>query len=80
MEEKIERLEERIKKLERKEKRRQTFAAIKIIIVILVVGIVVTYGIHLYKEFEKTIAPYKEITEKIEGNDLGNLIKDYVSK
>lgn len=64
MEDKILELEERISKLEKKERRRKTFSVIKLIFILLVIGALVYGGYKLYNKIEETIKPYKEIVDK----------------
>lgn len=77
MEDRILELEERIEKLERKEKRRKIFTFIKLILIIIIVSGLIYGGYKLYTTIEETIKPYKEIidTYKEADNKIKN-IKD----
>ena len=74
MEDRILELEERIEKLERKEKRRKIFTFIKLILIIIIVSGLIYGGYKLYTTIEETIKPYKEIVDTY--NEADNKIKN----
>lgn len=77
MEERLNELEKRISKLEKIEKRRKTFALVKFIIVIALIGVVAYGGYVLYQKVEETIKPYKKIVEQYnKADEKINSIKD----
>ena len=77
MEERLNNLEERIKKLEKKERRRTILSGIKDVIVIILVAAIAYGGYFLYNKIMEVYGPYKEIVDTYnETNNKINSIKD----
>lgn len=78
MEERLNELEERIKKLERKEKRRTILSGIKVVLVIVLFAALACGGYYLYQKIMEVYEPYKEIVEKYNETDKTiKSIKDF---
>lgn len=75
MEDKIKELEERIEKLERKEKNRKILSAIKVLLFIIIIGILIYFGIRLYNRVLELIEPYKNITDTYNLNSIKDLFR-----
>lgn len=69
MEDRINELEERIEKLERKERRRTILSIIKLGLYLIATGLLIYGGYRLYTKVQETIKPYKEIIDKADGID-----------
>ena len=69
MEERLNDLEERIEKLERKERRRTILSIIKLGLYLIATGLLIYGGYRLYTKIQDTIKPYKEIIDKTENVD-----------
>ena len=77
MEERLNDLEERIKKLEKKERKRTILSGIKTLIIIILVGALAYGGYFLYQKIMEVYEPYKEIVEKYSKTEKSiNKIKD----
>lgn len=77
MEERLNDLEERIKKLEKKERKRTILSGIKTLIIIILVGALAYGGYFLYQKIMEVYKPYKEIIEKYNKTEKSiNKIKD----
>ncbi len=76
LEKKIEELEDRIEKLEEKERRRTIMSIIKIVIVVVLYAAIIIAGIKVYQEFTEKIRPITEVQEKAEGLGLDSIF-DY---
>jgi hypothetical protein len=80
MEERIRLLEERIAKLEKKERRRTIISTIKTVITIIVLAVIVTFGIYAYKKVKETIGPLEKIAEKYNNSNFLGDIESYLEK
>lgn len=77
MEERLNELEKRISKLEKINKRRKTFAIVKLIIVLILIAGLAYGGYRLYQKVDETIKPYKKIVEQYnKADEKINSIKD----
>ena len=73
LEERLIKIENRIKKLEEKEKRRQIFTIMKTVISILLFLIVIASLIYLYNDITDIISPYQKGAEK-----YSSIIEEYL--
>ena len=78
VEERLENIETRLKKLEEKERRRQIAGIVKAIITIALIVLVVVAGLYLYKEFTEKLEPIMEFTQPTdEYFNWKNIIENY---
>lgn len=74
LEEKIEELEKRIKKLEQKEKRRQILALIKTTIFLIVIGFFVYFVFTIYQRLKPIISTYESAKEKYDSSSWSEVV------
>ncbi len=80
LEERMNHLEERLIKLEKKEKRRETIAIIKTVLTIIILISMIIIGLFAYKRIKDTIEPITKITDTYnEGTDWLQDIEDYIT-
>ncbi len=67
IEERLDDIERRLRKLEAIEKRRQILGIIKLVLTLLLLAALVLGAIYAYNFFKDNIEPYRDIIEKYNG-------------
>ncbi len=74
LEEKIEELEKRIKKLEQTDKRRQILALIKTTIFLIVIGFFIYFVFTIYQRLKPIISTYESAKEKYDSSSWSEVV------
>ena len=80
MEERLNQLEERLVKLEKKERRRTIISRIKTILALIILAVMIGFGFYAYTKVKETIKPIEELTEKYHNSNWLEEIGDYFKK
>ena len=80
LEQRLTDLENRVQKLEEREKKRQIWGVIKLVLRIIILIAVLLLGFYAYRMIQEKIAPYQQIVEEYNDSNLQDLIDTYIKK